>query len=132
MTAAGLHSFAVLPTPAVGERLVRVVDPRGVASTDSEMREVSAGAPPEEWGAGIAEGTRHLTQVVTSTPDSATARSASFHATDEAVHVVVADSVTATPDDSAVLRIAQVGPESLRDALGQLITGEHAAAPDPA
>ena len=132
VTAEGLHSFAVLPTAEVGERLTMLVDPQGVASSDSEMREIPAGTPPEEWGEGIAEGTRHLTQVVTASADSATARSAAFHATDAAVHVAVADAVTAAPDGSTALRIAQVGPESLQDVLDQIVGGGDTAPTDPA
>ena len=80
----------------------------------------------------VAEGTRHLTQVVTASADSATARSAAFHATDAAVHVAVADSVTAAPDGSTALRIAQVGPESLQDVLDQIVGGGDTAPTDPA
>ena len=45
------------------------------------------------------------------------ARSASFHATDDAVHVAVPDLSADGPLESSPLRVVQVSPESLREVL---------------
>lgn len=132
VTAEGLHSFSVLPTAAVGTRLARVVDPQEVASTDSEIREIAVGASVEDWGEEIAEGTRHLTQVVTSTPEDPTARSASFHATDHGVHVAVPDPGDTAEGATATLQIVQVAPDSLIEVLDEIVAAAGTSAPDAA
>ena len=129
VTAEGLHDFAVQPTAAMAERLAQLVDPDGVASEDSEAREVTAGTPPEEWGPGIADRPRHLTQAVMTTPQAAMARSASFHATDDAVHVAAPDLSVEGPLESVPLQVAQVSPDSLRDVLAALIEFDEPSRP---
>ena len=130
VTAEGLHDFAVQPTALMAERLALLIDPDAVASEDSETREVTAGTPPEHWGPGIADGTRRLTQIVTTTPEAAMARSASFHATDDAVHVAVPDLSADGPLESSPLRVVQVSPESLREVLAAMIDPEETSISD--
>lgn len=130
VTAEGLHDFAVQPTALMAERLALLIDPDAVASEDSETREVTAGTPPEHWGPGIADGTRRLTQIVTTTPEAAMARSASFHATDDAVHVAVPDLSADGPLESSPLRVVQVSPESLREVLAAMIDPEETSVSD--
>lgn len=130
VTAEGLHSFAVLPTSSAGARLARVVDPQEVASTDSEIREIAVGAPAADWGEEIAEGTRHLTQVVISTPEDPTARSASFHATDHGVHVTVTDPGDAEEEGSEALQVVEVAPDSLIEVLDEIVAVARNSAPD--
>jgi len=117
VTAEGEHSFSVLPTSSVGERLAELVDPRSVAAEDGAVRCLPADSPPEDWGGSIAEGTTHLSRLVATTPDAAEARAVTVSVTGEGVHLVEG----ATEDGQEILRIAEVSADSLSRILSGLV-----------
>lgn len=119
----GVHSFAVLPVPAIGPLLAELIDPHGVAHTDGEESLLPLAADGSfPVGEHLLDDTRVFTRATASGPGGRLLATVNLHATSDSFHM--SEPVLDDDGQPEALRTAELSSQGLLETLMLLVSSD--------